>query len=249
MKKLVALILTVVLAMACIPASAVTSDVIWFRYTPYGERLDSNNLQQYLIADGVPWFPAEDIPPYDNSKIYPVMGIVIGSTALDAEKNTDGYYDGIGVKYTIIRDDYPEIAGYKTSAVNYYAVLSVNNGELVTDLREDKFYTGQYVFDNPDDINAMFDDLKGKLMELYGEADETKEPVETPAEDKHVFWYGADETGVALSIKCADENGAELNQITITYFWLGADALLEEAHNALHGLVEKPEPTPNNSGL
>ncbi len=249
MKKLVALILTVVLAMACIPASAVTSHMICFRAMSYGEGLDSYNLQQNLIADGVPSFPAEDIPPYDNSKIYPVMGIVIGSTALDAEKNTDGYYDGIGVKYTIIRDDYPEIAGYKTSAVNYYAVLSVNNGELVTDLQKDKFYTGQYVFDNPDDINAMFDDLKGKLTELYGEADETKEPVETPAEDKHVFWYGAGETGVALSIRCADENGAELNQITITYFWLGADTLLEEAHNALHGLAEKPEPTPNKSGL
>lgn len=248
MKKLVALMLTVVLAMVCIPASAIMNQDIIFRNIWWGDIRFA--LQQQLIAEGMPWFPAEDIPN-DNSKIYPVMGIIIGSTALDAEKNTDDYYDGIGVKSTIINDDYPDVAGYKTSAVNYYYVYGVNNGELVTDLQQaqDKFYAGQYVFDNLDDINAMFDNLNGKLTELYGEADETKEPVETPAEDKHVFWYGANESGVALSIKCADENGAELNQITITYFWLGADALLEEAHNALHGLVEQPEPTLNNSGL
>ena len=183
------------------------------------EGLDSRFIQQYLISEGMPWFDYKDIPPYDDSAIYPVTGIVIGSAALDANKKTNGYYDGIGGKYTIIKDDYPEVAGYKTSAVNYYGVYSVKNGELVTDLCQGRFYAGQYVFDNPDDINAMFDNLNGKLTGLYGEADETKEPVETPAEDKHVFWYGAEETGVALSIKCADENGTELNQITITYFW------------------------------
>lgn len=248
MKKLVALILTGVLLSGCITALAATNAEIWFKHFSWGQ--DRFNLQQQELAEGVRGIREEDILN-DNGKIYPVMGIIMGSPVLEAEKVTGGYYDGIGVKSTIIKEDYPEVAGYKTSAVNYYFVYGVNNGELVTDWEpsQDRFYSGQYVFDNPADISTMFDDLMTKLTGLYGEPDETKAPTETPAEDKHVFWYGDRETGVALSIRCADENGAELNQITITYFWLGADALLEEAHNALHGLVEKPEPTPNNSGL
>ncbi len=126
-----------------------------------------------------------------------------------------------------------DVAGYEADHVGMYFVRPVIDGIISDDNSEAIFYAGSYSFSSGD-INTTVDDLEKKLTTLYGTPEKQKINGGTA-----LVWYGADDTAISLwSYGTGPYAG-------LSYVWLGAEALIDEAKNA----YEAPAPVDNTNNF
>lgn len=112
------------------------------------------------------------------------------------------------------------VAGYEATYVGTYFVRPVTDGVISTDNAETVFYAGSYGFEGGD-IDTMVDDLEKKLTTLYGTPEKQKVNDGTA-----LIWYGANDTAISLW------SYGRYPYVGLSYVWLGAETLIEEARNA-----------------
>ena len=130
------------------------------------------------------------------------------------------------------------VAGYELYSAAPFFVRPVVEGAIVTDDDAAIFYAAYYEFTNCDD--DMEADLNAKLTSLYG----TPESITDEQGNNRIIWHGANDTEVIL---CRCNFG---HNIRITYAWLGAEALIDEALAvAAANLPPAEDISGNTSGL
>ncbi len=132
-------------------------------------------------------------------------------------------------------DSNRNIAGHDAAWTELYFVRRTDDGEVSANDAEAVFYAGSYSFDafSGNDIDAIIDDLEKKLTVLYGVPEKQKSNG-----GNALVWYGADDTAISLW-------SYEHSYARLSYVWLGAEALIEEARNA----YEAPAPVDNSSNF
>lgn len=117
------------------------------------------------------------------------------------------------------------VAGYTTRALYLYYAFPVENGVILANQDDAKFYCGEYCFvtTEPD---LMIKDLKGKMTDLYGQCDAEK----TKGDLTSYCWYGANKTVVALVLDNHYDYLYSAYNVKLIYGWYGGDDLLEEAY-------------------
>lgn len=147
-------------------SSKTEKNTILFRNIPWGA-----NLQQYEAA-----FEGNHISKNQNEYIsrWSVRKAENdpGTVSLN-DMYADGYPAGWGTLiYSMDRQDGLKVSGYHVSTVLGYFVYGVDqNGNVLRDEPDCRFYMAEYTFDAEDGFTA-YDDLKGKLSILYGNGTE-----------------------------------------------------------------------------
>ncbi len=128
-----------------------------------------------------------------------------------------------------------DVAGHEPQFTEMFFVRPVIDGMISADDAKAVFYAGSYTFF--DSGGATANDLEAKLTALYGAPE--KPEVNKPGWDGWcaLVWHGADDTVISLF-----SNGRE---VRLSYAWLGAEALIEEARNA----YETPAPVDNTGNF
>lgn len=225
--------------------------------TEISEELNNVGIQSAsdieIVFRDIPWgtsylevesqFPEWDLMKFegDGFKTYSVDDVLIGD------------YEGLNFDYTDINviasavNGEIEVAGYITSSVDLYFSYGIgNDGTVLANDNCSKFYAAKYTY-SPEDISFVYNDLKTKLTNLYGEPSDLK----TDTEEYYVFdsdgststvninieiahWYGKNNT--ELAIRCSepqnDTTGIYSNEIVIAYATRDGDGWLQTASDA-----------------
>lgn len=117
------------------------------------------------------------------------------------------------------------VAGYTTRALYLYYAFPVENGIILANQDDAKFYCGEYCFATTEP-ELMIKDLKRKISALYGQYDAEK----TKGDLISYYWYGANKTVVALVLDNHYDYLYNAYNVKLIYGWYGGDDLLEEAY-------------------
>ena len=157
MKKLLSAVLVLAI-LGCGVAYADTDKEILFRDIPWGISISEvkNALSDFSI-----WRDVRGLHLAHWSDKKPSSG-----------SGTENGYQG-GCKNN--DDEEPlEIAGYPCYIIVYCAYGLNENGEVLRDRKSSQFYMASYTFDTSDiDTKLAYEELKEKLIELYGVGEET----------------------------------------------------------------------------
>ena len=161
MKKL---LLSMLLLTLLIPFVSFAEDEITFRGIPwYATKAEVEAILFEGGAEKAGWSSS-------SNDIYRLSGTNFSSVTLGSDRVDDGGYKGW---YRGI-----DVAGYTPSETYACYYFPIENGKVVRDEENAKFYFGWYQFDKSDFANhsAIFDDLLEKLTSVYGEpsTNETK---------------------------------------------------------------------------
>lgn len=216
MKKLLAL--TLVLFLIGSVALAQTDKEITFQDTSWGT--------SYTEID----------KKFSSYQLYDMRGKLIKTFSVDQIITDEG---GIDFEYNdinVVGNTYsPEskVAGYTTKDVTFFFAYKPVNGLLTKELSDTMMYAARYEFATTD-LEVMEADLTSKLSGLYGEPDATDSGSNMwGTEFKYVYWYGANDTGVALIVHHPTVNTfLSEDSILLVYFTRQGDQWLQEASDA-----------------
>ena len=175
MKKLVATLLALLLALSCIPCLAEEAETeILFRGIPWGTSLAQ--LQRELPLQ----------TPYQASGISSIAYRMYGGDRgnYSAEIAINAMYTSEGLKGI-------KVAGYDVGRINFNFAYVPQDGKLVKDNECTALYCALYMF-APDNPSAAVDDLINKLSIVYGDVDLTT--------NGYNVWFGAEGTMVSLNL-------------------------------------------------
>lgn len=149
-------------------------------------------------------------------------------------KGIDFDYSGINIISNAFKGE-QEVAGYTTSEITVYFSYIPVDGYLTYDEKDTALYGAQYKFE-PVNLQDMYDDLKGKLSNLYGEPSKTTQDTDMwENQYTYTYWHGANDTELVL--RCTDSEkdttGFYEDEIYITYAWRNGDTLLRNASDAV----------------
>lgn len=152
-----------------------------------------------------------------------------------------GDYEGIDFEYSGINvisnafNGEQEVAGYTTSEIQLYFSFLPVNGYLTYDEKDTSLYGAQYKFE-PVNLQDTYDDLKQKLIDIYGEPAKVTEDIDLWKNAyTYTYWYGADNTELVLKSLDSENDTTNLydNEIYISYAWRNGDVLLQNASDAV----------------
>jgi len=161
----------------------------------------------------------------DGYKTYSSDDIIIGD------------YEGIDFEYddiNIVSSDYygeVEVAGYMTTGIRFYFAYVPVDGVLTREEKDSALYGARYEFE-AQNLEEMSKDLIEKLTSVYGEPAKTTERTDfRNYKYTYTYWYGANDTVLALKTKDVSNTDADVsdNEIYISYVWLKGDEMLQEA--------------------
>lgn len=153
---------------------------------------------------------------------------------IDDYKGIDFDYGGINVISNAFNGE-QEVAGYTTKEIRLYFSYIPINGYLTYDEKDTALYGAQYKFE-PVNLQDTYNDLKQKLMNIYGEPSKVTEDSDMWG-NKYIYtyWYGQNDTELVLRSLNSENDTTNLysDEIYITYAWREGDALLQNASDAI----------------
>ncbi len=199
-------------------ARAETKDEIKFRGLEWGDTYE----ETALTIDSK--YPLE----FDDQSSWPSAA---GQSVDQVINETGVLYNGIYHIHGCATCEFPNrcqinVAGHTTRNVYMYYVYPVVNNEIIADKDDAMFYCAEYLFISPDEPELMIKDLKGNLTDLYGQCDDEKKNGKLIS----YYWYGANQTVVALTLNNEFNYIYHGYDIKIVYGWYGGDDLLEKAY-------------------
>lgn len=245
MKRIVSFV--IVLTMLFTLGTCV-ADEIMFRGIPWGsdadytcDKLDKNGLSLYLSS----------LDEYASiAATYRIKNMLSPSMYGNAtiEKGVTTY----ALSYPMDL----KVAGYNVASVMTFFVYRPHEGELVYDHQYTAFYAGMYSF-IPEDLEGMFNDLRGKLTSIYGEyvTEGGQEIVEDlfgektfawssfEQEQKIAVWETAESNLFLVSNKVPEDADPMFysNSIVIVYAAKESDKWIDEALEAQKRTNERLE--------
>lgn len=165
----------------------------------------------------------------EGFKQYSVDDILIGDY-----KGIDFEYSGINVISNAFNKE-QTVAGYTTSDITLYFVFIPVNGYLTYVEDDAILYGAQYEFE-PTDLARMYEDLKGKLVSLYGDPYKTSEDSDIFGNKyTYTYWRGVNDTELVLRSLDSSKDTTNIydDKIYISYAWRRGDTLLKNASNAV----------------
>lgn len=149
-------------------------------------------------------------------------------------KGIDFEYNGINVISNAFNGE-QEVAGYTTSEITLYFSYLPVEGYLTYEEKDTALYGAQYKFE-PVNLQDMYEDLKQKLINIYGEPSKQTEDVDLwKNKYTYTYWYGANDTELVMRSLNSENDTTDLyeDEIYITYAWRNGDNLLKNASNAV----------------
>jgi len=196
-------------------AFAQTDKEILFRDMPWGTSYSDVDRLFPEFGDVYLRKGEEEGSPYDIR------------TIISTEKSS-GFENEISAKATYYENDM-KVAGYPINEVEFFFAYPVMDGDVLDTDPDLKCYAARYQM-IPSDLVDAEKDLKEKLSSLYGQPDFSDVYTSPYVNITYTIWYGANNTGVALS-----RREIELflpSDICINYFTLDGDDWLREASDA-----------------
>ena len=120
-----------------------------------------------------------------------------------------------------------KVAGYDINSIELYFMQPVENGTVNHDPESAKFYMAEYEIANNVDRVSVFDDLTGKLTNLYGD-------VFYEIEDGQVVRTWKDSEGNTVSLMRYGTEWENLDSITIIYMSATAMDDIQNLEKALY---------------
>ena len=228
MKRIISIVAAIMIVAIIGSAFAVSNSPITFRGLEWYSKFSEINKT------------FGDIHPYifENSDIDSIQFAEWGSVYSEdrvEEAGVDVYYHGL------------EVAGYTTEAQVYY-MYPVVNGSAVKETSEAEFYFAMYRFENYEDMDSVYADLKNKLVSIYGDGEQKKNGYYKES----TYWE--DENGNALWIVLDAEDDI-MREIRLAYAAAGSKTRLSElkytllAEKAASEENERNQNAENTSGL
>ena len=232
MKRIIALIVTVILIMPMTFAAGESDKEIVFRDTPWGISFTEATelFSEYRLYGSTG----------EMMKFYPIVQLY--SDTYDT-KNAPEYHDiniiGNGWNHEFT------VAGYTTSGIRLHFAYKVIDGVITHEESDSMMYGAQYLFE-PADAEAMVNDLTTKLSSLYGDIDDNGTRNLNGIWDfKWWIWKGANNTAVSLTWKTSEEYKDE---VWISYFTYDGDKWLYEASDGEKERLIREEKSGADSG-
>lgn len=222
--KIVIAMLTSVLAMSFLSASAVAEEAkeITFRDISWGTSYTTVN------------------DAHGEWSLMPMSGDWCVTPSVDAVL-MDNSYEGIDFEYTDINivasalNGELDVAGYTTSELWLYFSYTSSDGILSKEESDSALYGATYKFETKN-LEEMAADLTAKLSSIYG--DPERSAVDTDIwgnKYTYTYWSGANDTELCLkkTDSINDSTGFYNDEIAISYAWRKGDELLQEASDIL----------------
>ena len=209
----------------------------------------SASYAESITFRGVPWGSAySDTLEILNTMAFTSFeknhGNIIKEKVYEGEFKTE-----VGFSVACKKVDF-SVAGYQPKRIVLsFAFNSDTTGKIKSTEKESVFYQGTYVFTDFDRDNAltMTKDLKEKLEYLYGNVVSSKEEWPWPFSPE-IKCYLFETEDCYILLKYFKNNSLGSNdpcEISINYYWINAEQLLEEVDRILN----KQNITQNNEGL
>ena len=210
MRRAIACIL--LLAVFC---STAYAEDVFFRGIPWLSSID-DVFNEIGILDAETVEPSKDnvkqlFMSYDNT----IDGF--GALVLDDWES----YNDAGYSYTpyMICPDL-DVAGYKVTWLDLQFMYSIEDGNVLTDKDHAQFISGKYQI-RPEDYQAAYEDLRDKLIWLYGEPvteESDKFGFDQKGTKRYSIWQGNNGASILLFVKFHKENTTlSMNSLTIEY--------------------------------
>ena len=154
----------------------------------------------------------------------------------------DGYPAGWGTLiFSMDRENGFKVSGYHVSTVlGLFAYGIDNEGDVLRDEKDSRFYMAEYGFDAEDGINA-YDDLKQKLTDLYGTGTETSEKSRMLTVDENssavyvdtvvTKYLIKDAVGICMLEKVETEK--DCASLSLVYADINSDQIIDEVLRAI----------------
>ena len=204
------------------------------------------NIHSILFRD-IPWF--SNVPftltalgVYDKDEVDQAEGLDYNNAFVVGQPTSYGFgafrldnwktYKNVccaagPAKYSIKWD----VAGYETSMVYLYFMFAVEDGTVTTDKNKAQFISGIYNL-KADDYPAAYDDLRDKLIWLYGDpAVESEKPhdISEVRREKYAQWNDKNGASVLLYVKYfTDDRSKYEYELSIEYAKTDIATSLEE---------------------
>lgn len=149
-------------------------------------------------------------------------------------KGIDFEYRGINVVSNAYNKE-QEVAGYTTEEITLYFSYLPVDGYLTYDEKDTALYGAQYKFE-PVNLQDTYDDLKQKLIDIYGEPAKVTEDIDLwKNKYTYTYWYGKNDTELVLRSLNSKNDTTDLynDEIYITFAWRNGDVLLKNASDAV----------------
>lgn len=115
---------------------------------------------------------------------------------------------------------FEDVAGYKLTYVELQFMYGMENGEVFRDKEHAQFISGKYTL-RPDDYQSAYDDLREKLIWLYGKPireESGKFGWDNKGRKHYSLWEGDNGTSLLLYVKYrTDDNSMASCDLTIEY--------------------------------
>lgn len=205
------------------PVFAETDSEILFRDIPWGTSYADT---QNILSD-FDWYGLS----FESMKTYPVLEVLT-----DDADGTDSFNNG-GINMTAqpFSQKETDVAGYTTSDIQLFFAYTSVDGILQDDDTQTALYGARYEFE-PQNLQSMYEDVKNKLVSLYGEPDDTTSDKNwLGIKYTYTWWYGANDSVVVLRGADSSEDTTDLydDELWISYAWEKGDELLESIDNAV----------------
>ena len=247
--------------------------------------LSSNALAQEILFRGIPWGTSikiaeeevDDISNYCGSHDGAILPYWEGHTTnpLFLPNNTS-YGSGYLCYATFAAGDFAEygkslmVAGHYVGDVRMWFRYGVIDGELAKEASDSELYMAQYSF-SVMDIASAYEDIKSKMIGIYGEGKETVEDddglsygvdsngdlvkTEYTIHKKSTIWYGENGTAAKLESSISSRPAEEdylCHYLNLTYAKTDEDEKLEQVEKLVKAELLKAEAaniTSDTSGL
>lgn len=201
-------------------ACAQTDNEILFRNAPWGISFSEayEKLPEYKLYPLV-------IRPFET---FSIDQIVNDKEGIEFANKNIGL---LGITY----NHCVRIAGFTTSDIKLYFAYKPVDGLLTKKESDSALYAARYEFVTPI-IQTFEADMTTKLTALYGTPDKTEYDRNKWGKDiKTIYWYGANDTGLALTLTYEPPSMKVLNpkdSAMLTYYTSKGDEWLKAASDA-----------------
>lgn len=216
MKKTCALLMVPIMCLSCFGALAKCDKPILFRGAEWGCTIE----EAVKVLPGKT--PIADLQMKPIERWYPMNEMMFSHDVWGIAK----FAEELGCRYDctpLIKEN--QVAGYDVSGLSLYFVYRPGeNGLLQKD--STALVNACYTL-NPKSSELAYDDLRQKLISLYGDVDESDQKSISGHDFIQSLWYGADGTMVSLVRNCYRD------RIEIQYGFEGGNDLMQEAYDAV----------------
>ena len=253
MKKGIMLLLTFMLLLVTIPAYG---EIILFRNISWGANISqfekSFNPEEYISKNKDEYLPRWSARKTQTDPI---------TINLDTLYN-DEYPDGWGTLiFNLDFENGLKVSGYPISTVTAYFAYGIDEkGNVLRDENNSRLYMAEYTF-NAVDGNFAYNDLKEKLINLYGSGEEKVVNSEILTVDESFSIKNVDTTVYKYIIKGDNNTACMLEKVTseneclflsLVYADENSDSILDEVLSAIKNEqldIETTQSVGNYDGL